>query len=574
MTCTRCGQQTRNEAPACAVCAALDAALVNGPASGADATVLSGTLAAAGGAAWPGLAAPGGLTASGGLTAPADLMGAGDRAASGPGAGHDRYPGPGAGDLDPATDSWLFELPPAPAGQPEPPARPLTSPAAAADSAPLTPVADGGMLSAAAPGGADFPTVAGAFPPISRAPVDGPGSDSAASRAPACLPDPAANPAPAHLPGSAANASPAYAPGSGSAAGSESPLPAWPGSAAGSEGDVQGEVPAWPAWLAAARHAAPPVPPLPDPATPPVRPAAVPVPEPLAAASPEAAASPVSPGSPVPGSPGPEDRAVPGPRHASPPQGAAPARSPDDAAGPAHRARGGGRRIMLGSAALVMALAAAGAVAVLVTASGPGGSRGQLLTDPGRGSAAAPGARTPAGPSSTGRDGTRRRAGGSVVLVAPAARQQSDARPVSRFLSRYFRAINHHDYPAYLRLFSQASRPALSQSSFLAGYGSTRDSAPRLVALQAAGLRQLAATVTFTSRQDAAASPEHESCLRWRITGLPDPARRPARAVLHRQSPGRLHRPRSRLLTGARIVRSGRPEGAPRQLRSPRSGPG
>jgi len=173
---------------------------------------------------------------------------------------------------------------------------------------------------------------------------------------------------------------------------------------------------------------------------------------------------------------------------------------------------------MLGSAALVMALAAAGGVAVLVTASGPGGSRGQLLTDPGHESAAAPATRSAAGPSGTGRDGTRPRAGRSAVLVAPPARPQPDAQPVSRFLSRYFRAINHHDYPAYLRLFSPASRAALSQSSFQAGYGSTRDSAPRLVALQAAGLRQLAATVTFTSRQDAAASPEHEGCLRWRIT--------------------------------------------------------
>jgi hypothetical protein len=164
-----------------------------------------------------------------------------------------------------------------------------------------------------------------------------------------------------------------------------------------------------------------------------------------------------------------------------------------------------------------MALAAAGGVAVLVTASGPGGSRGQLLTDPGRESAS-PGTRSPAGPSGTGRDGTRPRAARSAVLVAPPARQQPDAQPVSRFLSRYFRAINHHDYPAYLRLFSPASRAALSQSSFLAGYGSTRDSAPRLAGLQAAGPRQLAATVTFTSRQDAAASPEHEGCLRWRIT--------------------------------------------------------
>ncbi|HEY1641499.1 MAG TPA: hypothetical protein VGG35_12475 [Streptosporangiaceae bacterium] len=225
---------------------------------------------------------------------------------------------------------------------------------------------------------------------------------------------------------------------------------------------------------------------------------------------PGAATPPVPDAAPGPASP-------PGPRHASSPQAAVTAvRSADDPPAPAHRARTGGRRIMLGSAALVMALAAAGGVAVLVTASGTGGgSRGQLLTDPGRHSPATPGTHSPAG---TGRNGSGPRAGRSAVRVAPAARRQPGARPVSRFLSRYFRAINHHDYPAYLRLFSPASRAALSQSSFLAGYGSTRDSAPRLVTLQAAGRRQLAATVTFTSRQDAAASPEHEGCLRWRIT--------------------------------------------------------
>jgi hypothetical protein len=102
--------------------------------------------------------------------------------------------------------------------------------------------------------------------------------------------------------------------------------------------------------------------------------------------------------------------------------------------------------------------------------------------------------------------------------MAPAVRSQPGARPASRFLARYFRAINHHDYQAYLRLFAPASRAALPETRFLAGYGTTRDSAARLIRLTPAGSRQLAATVTFTSHQDATASPAHASCLRWRIT--------------------------------------------------------
>jgi len=243
MTCTRCGQQTRTGAPACLVCAALDAALVNSPASGPDAIAQFEARATAGSARWPGLAAPGGLA------------GAGDRPPPGTGAGHDRHPGPGAD--DPATDSWLFEL--TPADQPEPPGLPLASPAATADGAPLTPQAGGAELaSAAAPDGADFPTLAGTFPPVTPAPVyvpgpaSGPESESAAD---------SESPLPAWL-GSPARSETPLPTQPGSAAWAETPLLARPGSAAGPETPL----PTQPGLAAAARHAAPPVPALPAPA--------------------------------------------------------------------------------------------------------------------------------------------------------------------------------------------------------------------------------------------------------------------------------------------------------------------
>jgi hypothetical protein len=174
----------------------------------------------------------------------------------------------------------------------------------------------------------------------------------------------------------------------------------------------------------------------------------------------------------------------------------------------------GGRRIMLISAALVLVLAGAGGVAALVTASGPGAAaRGQLLTQPG-GQSAPPGG-SPAGRSAAN---AGPRSARPAVVLAPAVRNQPGARRASHFLARYFRAINHHDYQAYLRLFAPVSRAALSPSRFLAGYGTTRDTAARLIRLTRTGPGQLAAAVTFTSHQDATASPAHASCLRWRIT--------------------------------------------------------
>jgi hypothetical protein len=176
---------------------------------------------------------------------------------------------------------------------------------------------------------------------------------------------------------------------------------------------------------------------------------------------------------------------------------------------------------MLATVALVLGLACCGGVAVLVTASGPGTSaHGQLLTHPGgqAASSADPAAEQPEAGHRTRARGTATPARRAAVTIAPAARQQPHATAVGAFLTRYFRAINHHNYHAYLRLFSPASRPALSGASFMAGYGTTHDSAPKLTSLAPAGLRQLAATVTFTSHQDATTSPEHASCLRWRIT--------------------------------------------------------
>jgi hypothetical protein len=103
-----------------------------------------------------------------------------------------------------------------------------------------------------------------------------------------------------------------------------------------------------------------------------------------------------------------------------------------------------------------------------------------------------------------------------AVTVAPAAAGQPHADRVATLLDSYFSAINQHDFPAYRSLFIPAIRAGMN--NFGASYQSTHDSRARLAGLAATGPQGLAATVTFVSHQDPAASPDHAACDRWHIT--------------------------------------------------------
>jgi hypothetical protein len=108
--------------------------------------------------------------------------------------------------------------------------------------------------------------------------------------------------------------------------------------------------------------------------------------------------------------------------------------------------------------------------------------------------------------------------GGGLIAVAPGAAAAPDAPAVESFLTRYFRAINDHSYPAYRRLFSAAIGGSLSAAAFQTGYGSSRDSHVTLLSITGMGAGQLAAAVTFTSHQQPAATPTHSACTAWSIT--------------------------------------------------------
>jgi hypothetical protein len=180
-----------------------------------------------------------------------------------------------------------------------------------------------------------------------------------------------------------------------------------------------------------------------------------------------------------------------------------------------------GRRLVLATAALVVAAGTGAGVLLAQPAAGRGPAAG------GRPSAAAARLRVaPAGAGGQADAGSpagrlRRAAAGQPgpgVAIAAGARARPGAAAVAAFLTRYFAAINRHDYGGYLRLFGPGGRRSLSAGRFRAGYGTTRDSAETLTRITAAGPGQVAAAVTFTSRQAPAASPVHAACVRWRIT--------------------------------------------------------
>jgi hypothetical protein len=101
------------------------------------------------------------------------------------------------------------------------------------------------------------------------------------------------------------------------------------------------------------------------------------------------------------------------------------------------------------------------------------------------------------------------------VSVTPRLGSRADARRVAGLLVRYFAAVNHRHYRAYASLFAQ--RRQLTPREFAWGYRTSHDSNAVLVGIAAlkGGLK---ATVTFTSHQDPAQSPDHSSCIDWRIT--------------------------------------------------------
>jgi hypothetical protein len=127
-----------------------------------------------------------------------------------------------------------------------------------------------------------------------------------------------------------------------------------------------------------------------------------------------------------------------------------------------------------------------------------------------------------AGPSSapsTGPVGTAGPTGSpGPVVVAPALQARPETPEVVALLGAYFSAIDQRDFDALRRtLVPRAGLPSTA-AEFNRRYKSTEDSDVRLLGLGAGPDGGLVASVSFTSHQDPADSPDGVSpCLRWSI---------------------------------------------------------
>jgi hypothetical protein len=112
---------------------------------------------------------------------------------------------------------------------------------------------------------------------------------------------------------------------------------------------------------------------------------------------------------------------------------------------------------------------------------------------------------------------------GSVTVSAGAA-QNPAATAIATFVSQYFSAINSHDFQAYLTLLTPPQQQGQTAETFSQGFGSTADSREILVAINPAANGDTAATLTFTSHQNASqAVGSTGTCTDWNITMFLEP---------------------------------------------------
>ena len=236
-----------------------------------------------------------------------------------------------------------------------------------------------------------------------------------------------------------------------------------------------------------------------------------------------------------------------------PPQAAQPAPRPPSShrlveARPATRRRRGLQGTIVAAVSLLMLACGGGAYAVVTSltshsanrsgtdAAGPATSaaaRSAPLTpsaSPASASASPAAASAPSGtapPASTGATTTAPAGGqapGTGTVAVSSGAQADPAEPaVAAWLSRYFTAINSHDYQAYVRLLDSQEAADESQSDFTSGYSTTTDSAETLTAISDLSGGGEAATVSFTSHQSAGQSVNGSSCDHWTITVYLEP---------------------------------------------------
>jgi len=107
----------------------------------------------------------------------------------------------------------------------------------------------------------------------------------------------------------------------------------------------------------------------------------------------------------------------------------------------------------------------------------------------------------------------------SVVTVASAVAGDPEAQSIADFIGMYFSAINSRDYQNYMSFFTAQDQPDVTAGQFARDYRSTTDSDETLTGMSNAPNGDIAAAVTFTSRQTAAESVTGtQTCTDWSVS--------------------------------------------------------
>jgi hypothetical protein len=180
----------------------------------------------------------------------------------------------------------------------------------------------------------------------------------------------------------------------------------------------------------------------------------------------------------------------------------------------------GRRNVPIVIAAAVIVLGAAGGAYAVTASHGHGKAAGEPTET--ASIAASQGAPTSAAQTSaapaTSAPAPPQASSGTTVAVASGAASNSAASQVTALVNSYFTAINQHDYSAYASLLDQQAQQQNPESTFDSGYATTTDSAETLTSISGTGSGGLAASLTFTSQQSPADSPDNSSCDQWSIT--------------------------------------------------------
>lgn len=104
------------------------------------------------------------------------------------------------------------------------------------------------------------------------------------------------------------------------------------------------------------------------------------------------------------------------------------------------------------------------------------------------------------------------------LIVSPAASANPAEPGVAALVTKYFTAINAHDYTAYNNLLNPQEQAADTPSSFQSGFSTTKDMNEKLTGIADTGGGGEAATLSFTSHQSAAHSATGTACTSWTIT--------------------------------------------------------